>query len=89
MKKCKRSHLPEEERLCGRKDSPQPSRDVGGIQSFHLLQHLARFSERADYIRVAFPFPGGRREGGDSLHHEIRLVYEERCLLVLPVENTS
>lgn len=85
MKKCKRSHLPGEERLCGRKDS----RGVGGIQSFHLLQYLARFSKRAGYIKVAFPFPGGRREGGDLLHHEIGLVYEECCLLVLPVENTS
>lgn len=70
MKKCKRSCLPGEERLCGRKDSPQPSGVVGGIQSFHLLQYRARFSECAEYIRVAFPVPGGRREGGDSLHHE-------------------
>lgn len=71
MKKCKRSCLPGEERLYRREDSLQPLRGVGGIQSSHLLWYLARFSERADYVRVAFPVPRGRGEGGDSLHHEI------------------
>ena len=71
MEKCKRSRLPGEERLCGTKDSPELSGGVGEIQGFQFLQHLARFSERADYIKVAFPVPGGRREGGDSLHHEM------------------
>lgn len=67
----------------------QPSGGMGGIQNFHLLQYLALFSKRANYIRVAFPVPGGRREGGESLHHEMYLVFEECCLLELPVENTS
>lgn len=71
MKKCKRSCLPGEERRYRREDSPQPFRGVGGIQSSHLRRYLARFSERADYVRVAFPVPQGRKEGGDSLHHEI------------------
>lgn len=83
------SHLPGEEGLCGRKDSPRPSRGMGGIQSLCLVQHGARFSQCARYTRVAFPAPSGKTEGGDSLHHEMGLVFEERCLLELPVENTS
>lgn len=49
--------------------SLQPHGDMGGIQSFHLLQGLACFFKHVHCIRVGFQFPG---EEGRGEAHMIR-----------------
>lgn len=67
-----RGHVYMEKGGCVEGDTLSSSMETWkGMQSFHLFQDLACFSKHAHCIRVAFPVPGGRREGGNSQDQEM------------------